>query len=482
MLWTRVTPAPDLGSRPLVEWTLARDPGLREPVARGSLSTGPERDFTVKVDAVGLEPGSTYYYRFESGGEGSPIGRTRTLPAGATERLRLAVASCSNLPYGYFNAYAAIARRADLDAVLHLGDYLYEYANGTYGDGRSLGRVPEPDREIVTLADYRQRHAQYKRDPDSRELHRQHPVIAVWDDHESANNAWRDGAQNHQPEEGSWQARRRAATRAYLEWMPIREIPIDPSGRIYRSFRFGDLADLLMLDTRLVGRDPQLRREDRAGLADPGRSLLGAAQEAWLLEELEASKRAGIAWRLLGQQVMMGQLVVVEKGLVRNTDQWDGYPASRTRLLDHLEERGIADMVVLTGDVHSSWAIELTRDPFAREAYDARTGRGALAVEMVTPAVTSPAILDPDEAARRAQQALDSHPHIRWLELHHRGYLVLDVDHERAQGDWFFVDTIRERRADEIFGNGFAVARGSAHLERVRYPADARPGAPEPAP
>lgn len=221
LLWTRVSGASDTVD---VGWRVARDPALRYVVASGRTRTSAERDFTVKVDASGLQPGVTYYYQFTARGARSPVGRTKTLPALGMNHARLAFASCSNYPYGLFNAYALIARRHDLDCVLHLGDYQYEYPNLEYGDGRPLNRVPRPDRETVTLADYRERHACYKGDKDLQEAHRQHPWICVWDDHESANDSWMGGAENHTPAtEGDWFVRKAASVRAYREWMPVRD-------------------------------------------------------------------------------------------------------------------------------------------------------------------------------------------------------------------------------------------------------------------
>ena len=227
--------------------------------------------------------------------------------------------------------------RADLDAVLHLGDYLYEYGNGTFGDGTALGRVPQPNHEIVTLTDYRTRHAQYKTDPDLQEAHRQHPFIVVWDDHEVTNDAWQHGAENHQPEEGDFEARRGAAMQSYFEWMPIREQRRDATSRVYRSFRFGELADLVMLDTRLVGRDEQRSRGDVLEIEAPERSLLGLAQEHWLHGELWESKRSRQRWQILGQQVMFAPQT--EPGNpANNPDTWEGYRAARERVFDMIEQ------------------------------------------------------------------------------------------------------------------------------------------------
>ena len=292
ILWTRVTPAAATGEV-TVSWQVARDPKFGQVVSRGEARTGAARDFTVKVDVPRLAAGTTYYYRFESLGARSAIGRTRTLPREGVSRLRLGVVSCSNLPQGYFNAYACLARRADLDAILHLGDYIYEYPNKGYGDGTALGRIPSPDKEMVALQDYRARHAQYKADPDSQEVHRQHPFIVTWDDHEFTNNAWQGGAENHDPDqgEGDWSIRKAAAEQAYYEWMPIREDAQTKQSRIYRAFRFGDLATVYMLDTRVVGRDEQVLRDDTAAVELAGRQLLGAAQEGWLAEQMVTSVR-----------------------------------------------------------------------------------------------------------------------------------------------------------------------------------------------
>src|SRR5688572_4132948 len=302
MLWTRVTAPPTRSAiGPIdVQWVMASDEALQQVVARGTAQAAPERDFTVKVDAGGLSPGRTYHYAFTAGGERSPIGRTKTLPE-RTDRLRVASVSCSNYPTGYFNVYRCLANRPDLDAVVHLGDYIYEFAANRYSDP-SISRSVEPVTEIVTLADYRTRYAYYRNDPDLQAVHRQHPFIVVWDDHELANDAWSGGAGNHNASQGDWKVRQRAAYRAYLEWMPIREV----SGteiQLYRRFAFGGLADLIMLDTRGL-RDQQVTGGDKTAFADSRRTLLGAAQESWLSDTLRASQKSGTQWRILGQQIL----------------------------------------------------------------------------------------------------------------------------------------------------------------------------------
>ncbi len=468
ILWTRVSGA---DGRPVpVRWTIAVDPEFRQIVNQGVVSALPSRDYTVKVDALGLSPGRSYFYRFESGGLTSPVGRTRTLPETMVERLQFAVVSCSNLPFGYFNAYACIAKREDLDAVLHLGDYIYEYAPEEYGNGAELGRAHLPAREIISLSDYRTRHAQYKSDADLQEAHRLHPWICVWDDHESANNSWRDGAENHNPEldERDWPSRRAAAIQAYHEWLPIREQPSATGPFIFRSFRFGQLADLIMLDTRLHGRDRQLEnRFDEEGLRDEDRTILGVDQQAWLAEQLRASVRKGTSWRLIGQQLMFGQLID-DDGLLLNVDQWDGYPASRAAILDQLEleQEQIDNVVVLTGDIHTAWAMDISREPTSSD-YDSKTGRGSLAVELVTTSVTSPGPKGEPEALRQREQSVVSdRPHIQYVNLREHGYLLLDIDAQRTRGEFWFVDSIAERGVGERLAAACVTDSGANHLRR----------------
>ena len=475
VLWTRVTPGKP-GEVIDVQWIIARDARMSRAFARGSMRTSAERDYTVKIDAVGLEPGSTYYYRFAARAARSPIGRTRTLPARPTRRVRLALASCSNHPFGFFNVYGRIAARPDLDAVLHLGDYIYEYANEQYGDGRAIDRVPVPSHELLTLQDYRERYAQYREDPDLQAAHRQHPFIAIWDDHETANNSWSGGAENHTPDEGQWNVRRTAAVRAWREWMPVRESP-GSDYRLYRQFAFGDLADVMMLDTRIEGRDQQAARDNVRIVESASRQILGAAQEEWLAEGLRDSTAAGRPWQILGQQVMFAQQTPAGQP-AGNEDSWDGYRAARNRVLDAAGAARVRHLVVLTGDVHSSWAYDLAQDPFDRAKYDPATGKGTLGTEIITPAVTSPG----GPTAERAAALHTLRPHLRFVAGEsQRGYVVLDLTPDRLQADWWFVPTILERSTSERFAKGMASAAVKPHLEEVSRPA--APGAaPDPAP
>jgi alkaline phosphatase D len=489
VIWTRVSAdqgAPDAVG---VDWTIATDARFENVVASGTAGTDESVDYTVKVDVGGLEPGTTYYSRFTALGYDSPIGRTRTARTGAIDRLRFALASCANYPYGFFNAYAAIARRPDLDAVLHLGDYIYEYSEGDYGTGAPLGRTPDPPTEALTLEDYRRRHAQYKKDPDLQEAHRQHPFIAIWDDHEVANDAWRDGAENHQPDEGDYSARKTAALRAYFEWMPVRATLSDDQKTVYRSFAFGDLVDLIMLDTRHLARDQQVANAcDVMSIANPDRQLLGVTQESWFLDQISRSQARGARWRLVGQQVMMAQLinVLAPGNCIFNPDQWDGYAAARARVLSTLADNAIGNVVVLTGDIHSSWGNDLTLQPFDPAVYDPASGSGSIAVEIVTPAVTSPSITeDPATAAQLGGAVLTTHPHVKYVEIIRRGYTLLDVTPERVQAEWYHMATIAERRPDEALAATLQVLSGQNHLvaapEASMPRDDAAPLAPAPA-
>lgn len=485
VLWTRISGDADAPKTVVVAWMVAKEPTFAHPVAAGATSTDESVDFTVKIDASGLEAGTTYYYRFRALGHDSVVGRARTAPRGNVARARIAFASCSNYPYGHFNAYAAIARRADLDAVLHLGDYIYEYGDGTFGDGEALGRVPSPNKEILTLADYRARHAQYKTDPDLQEAHRQHAFITVWDDHEVANDAWQNGAENHQPEEGDFQERKAAAMQAYFEWMPIRAEERDGTGRVYRSFHYGKLFDLVMLDTRNFGRDQQVSNPcDVTSIADPDRQLLGTDQESWFFSELDRSQRRGTRWRVVGQQVMFAQLVNVlaPGGCIFNPDQWDGYAAARARVLSKLQTGGIDNVVILTGDIHSSWGNDVAATPFDAATYDPATGSGSVAVELVTPGVTSPGIDNAAQAAQFGGAIRATHPHVKYVDLFHRGYALLDITKERVQCEWYHVATISERRADEALANSLQVTNGSNHLVAAPTPSVPRSDAPALAP
>jgi len=445
ILWTRVTSAE---AEVEVAWLIATDPELQDVVASGTVETNADVDFTVKLDVDGLSPATTYYYRFDAEGDSSPVGRTRTIDDASPKQLRLGVVSCASYAHGYFHVYRRIAERLDLDAVIHLGDYIYEYADDEYGAVRKY----EPAHEIITLEDYRTRYAHYRKDPDLAEAHRQHPFFTVWDDHELANNSWSGGAENHdEATEGPFADRKAAAAKAYAEWMPIR---LSEPGKIYRNIRFGDLVDLFLLDTRIWGRDEQAIDKDDPSVDDPDRTLLGAEQEAWLAEGLTQSTAK---FKIIGQQVMVAPLPV---DALTNTDQWDGYPAARQRFYDVLTAGQVENVVVLTGDIHSTWAADLVPDGVV---YDPATGAGAVAVELVVPAVSSPGV--PDIFAELAGDILQDFPHFKLIDLTKRGYLVLDVTPERTQGAYYHLDSVETEEAPaEVFSGALASYFGENHF------------------
>ena len=249
VLWTRIS---GFNSSVIVDWRIASDADFRNIVADGDFRTHAGRDYTVNVVADNLKSGTEYFYQFSVGTTLSSLGQTKTLPVGHVDKLAIAVATCSNYPFGFFNAYEDIANDEDIDLVVHLGDYIYEYDKNGYGGdaGKKIGRVHKPEHEIITLSDYRERHAQYKSDAGSRAMHGRHPLVVIWDDHETANNPWMGGAQNHQADEGDWQERRSASMTAYYEWMPIRAPEAGtPRENYWRHFKFGDLLSLVTLES-----------------------------------------------------------------------------------------------------------------------------------------------------------------------------------------------------------------------------------------
>lgn len=439
IIWTRVTTAEELaaGGTPVgpidggeveVEWMVATDAKFTNIVAGDVVTTDVSRDYTVKIDVQGLEPGTTYYYQFAALDEVSQIGRTRTAPAGDVQNLRFVSASCASLAHGYFTAYRAISKRNDIDAVLFLGDYIYEYASNAYGRARPY----DPPHEIVTLQDYRRRHAQYKADIDLQDAHQQHPFICVWDDHEVADNTWKDGANNHQPDtEGDYETRRNGAHQAYAEWMPIRDQ--EDRSKIYRSFKYGDLVDLIMLDTRSWGRDLQGEEQSEE------RSMLGADQEAWLHDQLQAATGK---WKFLGQQVMVAPLSLNGGTSAFNSDQWDGYTHARTRLLGEIENTPGGNVIVLTGDIHTAWANDISHNPFDPAVYNPTTGKGSVAVEFVCTSITSPG-LEGIGTPSMVKYIKDASPHMKHINLSNKGFTVLDITPDRVQADFMIVDTIK---------------------------------------
>jgi alkaline phosphatase D len=509
ILWTRVSGATDTVT---VAWELAADPAFARMLASGSTQTGPDRDHTVKVVAGGLAAGGTFWYRFRALGDVSPTGRTRTLPTGRLERLGIALASCSNYAFGHFNAYDAIARDAGVDFVLHTGDYIYEYGAREWGaaTARRLGRVHEPAHEIVSLADYRTRHAQYKTDAGSQAMHAAHPLLCCWDDHESANNPWTGGAQNHQPDkEGDWAARREASVRAYFEWMPVREPePGRSRAQFWRDYSFGDLATLFTLETRHTGRAEQVdyrkleksiasledaRRVEDETIGAPGRTMLAPELEADLAAALQRSVRGRQPWRLIGNPMPIARTRVpdvVKLGLMPDPfttpgasddakilawkgkwdmpfypDTWDGYAWARERLYALSRTAGAADLVFLTGDSHSFWANRLA---------DAK-GRPA-GLELGTAGITSPGDFVESgfgaELSEKLDRAFEAHnPEVVWTDNLHRGYVRLELGRSAAMAAFVAVDTVLSPLYRTSTIKRFAIARQGRSLNLAERPA-----------
>ena len=454
LLWTRVTV--DAGGPVDVAWWIGAT--AEDVVARGRAEASPAGDYTVHVDVRGLEPGTTYWYGFAVGDDRSPVGRTRTAPV-AGDRLRVGLTSCAYWSCGFFNAYAKLAAR-DLDLVVQVGDYIYE--NDVMRGSRDAVRAHLPPGPLVTLEDYRTRHAQYRTDPDLQALHAAHPIAAAWDDHELVGGAWRDGAGAHRPERhGPWEERKAAAVQAYFEWMPVRRSSHES---VYRALSLGPLADLVMLDTRLVGRDQPVVRADRpVWIVDPAkRGLLGEEQWRWLEAQAATSTAR---WLLVGNQVMMSPLRALNVGGGRgfNAGQWDGYPAERRRFFDVLRRAGWpTDVAVLSGDIHSSWAADLP-----------------VGAEFVTPSVTTDSFAQtvfppvPGISAMARRVFLSQNRHLRLADLDHHGYVTVELSPDRMQADWWHLDTIARRPSGERWAGGWTLAHGELGLRRAKAPAAA---------
>ncbi|MBL0080518.1 MAG: alkaline phosphatase D family protein [Bacteroidetes bacterium] len=447
IIWTRVTPRVEgivSGT-----WKMGKDTLFNEIVKSGNFSTDSSKDYTVKIDVDGLEPDTWYFYEFTAYGKNSLTGRTKTAPSGDKNQLRFATVSCSNYPVGFFNAYDRIRERNDIDAVFHLGDYIYEYANSIL----ALRQV-EPESEIIKLADYRIRHSIYKLDPDLRSIHQQYPFITVWDDHETANNSFQDGAENHDASEGTWQDRKSAGVKAYDEWLPIR-LPEDGNElKIFRKIPYGDLADIFMLDTRLYERDEQ--GSSNIEYRDTSRHLLGFEQMNWLKSELLNSSAK---WKIIGQQVMFGQLTPF--GLTLNSDQWDGYLADRNEILDFIKDNNIDNVIVLTGDIHTAWAMDVAKNT---NNYNPNTGEGSLLVEFVCTSVTSTSLPFPLPQAHDLIESIL--PHIKYVDVSKKGYSILDITDEKAQNDFFTV-TVNNINNNQNYEESWFTNEGENHLRKA---------------
>lgn len=498
VLWTRVVPNKEFEKAVSVAWEVATDSGFENLIHSGTAEARNAHDFTVKVDVRGLTSGQTYYYRFRTSDSQSPVGKTLTLPEGSVDSVRLAVVSCANYPAGYFNVYREISKRDDLDAVVHLGDYIYEYSSeaGSYAaaDAAALGRTfpADNDVELITLKDYRRRYDIYRSDADLQALHEKVPFIVVWDDHEVANDAWQNGAENHNADEGDYGTRKLEALQAYFEWMPIRPVFEGNDEAIFRTFRFGDLVDLHMLDTRHMGRDEPLNYLDYFSsdgslnqaqfIADVGsqsRTLLGAEQLLWLQSSMGYSTAK---WQVLGQQILMGrmnlpaellvaiatenfaglqqalgelaqlkgrklagdptlsaaELARIETAAPYNLDAWDGYQYEREVVLGTAKQLN-KNLVVLAGDTHNAWANNL-KD----------FNGDQIGVEFATSSVSSPGLeeylqLQADQVAGAEQGIGLLADDLDYLNLNQRGYMMVTFTTDEARADWYFVDTIKAR-------------------------------------
>lgn len=517
IIWTRRTPTDNEITYEL-GWQMATDVDFENVVRQGQIQASSDADFTAKVDVGNLESATTYYYRFYdfTTEAFSLIGRTRTAPEDNAEHLRFAVVSCQNYQAGYFNAFRKISQRADIDAVIHLGDYIYEYGagEGTYGYSEDRpDRANVPEFETVNLADYRTRYSLYRLDPDLRAAHQQHPFISVWDDHESTNDSHVDGAENHQEDEGDWEVRKAISKQVYYEWMPIRDLQPE---RLFRKLSYGDLAEFFMLDTRLQAREPQpLLASDTLEY----RTMLGEAQLSWLGSRI---KNSDAKWKVIGNQVMFSpfnvgfaaedptnleEITELESIFV---DIWDGYPKERRRLLNRLTNNPeIENLIILTGDFHCSFAFDVPKNPVnypnplafnfptPSNTYDPETGEGSLLVEFATPSITS-ANFDENatlEEAIALQAAINAdipigpplgtvnyNPHMKYVELLSHGYMLIDLKEEAAQADWYYVNILEPNDETEIYGAGQLTLDGSRKLSPAEGEASPKENQPQLAP
>jgi alkaline phosphatase D len=507
LLWTRVTPTaaatPGSGAGPsvVVRWEVAKDRRFRKVVKHGTFRTGPSRDHTVKLVVGGLRPETWYYYRFHLHKNRSRVGRTRTAPRvnSTPDHVRLGVVSCANLQAGWFTAYRGLVQRDDLHAVVHLGDYFYEYGPGEYGYGPDDVdiRPHVPAHEIVSLADYRQRHAQYKQDPDVADLHAKYPWVITWDDHEVANDQWAGGAENHQPAEGDYASRRMQAHRAYDEWMPVRmndTARLSDGDRLFRRVQFGRLAELSMLDLRTY-RSEQVRTAlptpvpaAQVAVSDPARTITGDQQMAFLKESLSNNR---VQWKVIGNPVMIAPVnfgavpqpllspvndvtgLLPTDGFPYNVDQWDGYTDDRREVFEHIRNHQVNDALFITGDIHSGWAAEL---PYDASTYPIGDSAG---VEFVCSSVTSNNLKDilhaPPRTASLAVEAAISanNRHIKYLDFDSHGFSVLDLTSQRAQMDWFVIGDRKDPNTPITWSRSFATKAGTGRVVEVGSPVSA---------
>ena len=490
ILWTRVTPEIPKPVEIILEISSTKKFSKIKFSKR--LQTSSISDYTIKYDfqIKGLFlSGDIFYYRFRSDNSVSDVGRTKTLSP-KLNKIKIGVFSCSNYPAGFFNAYQAAADLDDLDLWLHLGDYLYEYPMGGYATNyaKEIGRIPNPTHEVITLSDYRTRHAQYKSDKGSKALHKKAPLIAVWDDHELSNDAWKKGAKNHSLDgsEGDFFARRSSAIKAYHEWMPIREQ--QNKRKIFREFKIGKLMQLLMLDTRQYGRDKQIEPFEylqESGfkqakfyndLNSNNKNLLGSEQLSWIQNKIASSE---FNWTIIGQQVLMTKLKfpnllkmikkddvpdflnrylrLRELGISSNLDAWDGYPAERNKLYKLMSNVN-SNFISLAGDTHNSWVSELTNDQGKK-----------IAIELGTPSVTSPGITDVLNINKKmyTEQIIAINKELKWMDPSHRGFLTLECDKDKILAIFHFINEIKKIDARIASSTTFNIQKDSLKINQL---------------
>ncbi|MCD8560321.1 MAG: alkaline phosphatase D family protein [Shewanella xiamenensis] len=517
ILWTRVTP--DSAGDVKVSWQVASDAAFSQLVTTGEMVTNANRDYTVKIDARGLRAGQTYFYRFMTGGKTSEVGKTRTLPEGDVSSVKLAVMSCANFPAGYFNVYELAAAQDDLDAVVHLGDYIYEYARGGYASEHAaeLGREVLPANELLTLSDYRTRYAQYHTDASLQKLHAKVPFITVWDDHEVANDTWRDGAENHNEGEGDFAVRKEAALQAYFEWLPIRPWREGNHEEIYRSFSYGNLVDLHMLDTRVLARDKQLDYADymdastgafdgerfRADVTSTTRTMLGLTQLLWLQGTL---LQATGTWQVLGQQILMGkmslpaaiatqQMSIPQYAMLGALAKLAARAAANDPTLTAAELQYLqANQALLTPEVIA--LLQLPSIPYNLDAWDGYAyerevilgtaksknhnlvviagdthnawanelkdvNGDTVGVEFATSSVSSPGLeyylnLPAEQIPATEAAIVDLVPDLKYTNLKDRGFMTLTFTKEAVRSDWHYVSTILSKEFEESSSRSYS--------------------------
>lgn len=434
LLWTRVTVD---DAEPIeVDWVISTDERVNSILATGKVTTNSDKDGTARVDVTDLQPGTTYHYRFAARGQKSKVGRTKTLPEGPVSSFKIAFLCCSSYGHGAFHPYAKLAELRDIDLVVHLGDYIYEFASGEYGNARRY----DPLHTCVSLDDYRRRHRQYKADRSLAEAHRLFPWITLWDDHDFANNAFPGGAEGHKVDvHGDWPLRRDAARQAFLEYLPIRA---ETTGPLSRSVQLGDLADLIVLDSRMGAKTEPGKKRSRE-------TMLGNDQEDWLAEALRGSKGQ---FCVLAQQLIISTLNVGE----RPYDQvWQAYPRSRSRLLSQVQRFARARTLCVSGDVHAAAA------GIVRTSATESSNSPPAMVEFVTPGVTSPCPF--------VELTTELNPHLAYLNTTQRGFLLLELTPKRAIATFHHVDPPAAKGEQPVWsvGKQFGVTPGVVALDEI---------------